>query len=499
LEDRRCLAVTVVTDGDLLQITGDDEDDVIEISDSGDGAIEVTDGGGMVLGSAVGIARIRLDAGGGSDTVSYALDGVLTTERSLRFRLGEGETNSATFDLSAGLEADLRLYAAGGSGEDTISVALGMQTNADADIELLGNGGDDDLSVNSVVAVPVAAAASESGVGAAQVNGAAAASLDVDMCGGWGNDGLTANLLASADMRVDVDMNGEGGDDDLECSLTGEGDMVEETAVASRFGGFGASARAGVYVDLNGGWGDDGLTATLNGVSAEHVKVELDGGSGDDDASLTVIDETVADGLAAVGAAQNGLFSGFNTHAGFYADVDGGSGDDVLSMTLGALATGKTCVDMNGGSGDDEMTFIATDVDIAADASLYVKLKAGSGDDSVIGTFLGQILGKLSYHAEGGPGDDTLVSNLTAAIGSTGELFAKSAGDSGTDEVTLNVFDLSGDGGASLLAELEAKIFDPGGHDILTSTDLVEIILNNGHRRGGGNCGVLDGLFQRLG
>ena len=57
LEDRRCLAVSVVSVGNELRITGNGDDDTINISDSGDGAITVTDGGGTAIGT--GTAAIK--------------------------------------------------------------------------------------------------------------------------------------------------------------------------------------------------------------------------------------------------------------------------------------------------------------------------------------------------------------------------------------------------------------------------------------------------------
>jgi hypothetical protein len=174
-----------------------------------------------------------------------------------------------------------------------------------------------------------------------------------------------------------------------------------------------------------------------------------------------------------------------NAAYGLYADIDGGSGDDLLSATLGAAIGGTTHVDMDGSSGDDDLIFAATG-DIAADAKTRVELCGDSGDDNITGTFSGQILGTLKYSADGGPGDDVLVSNLTAAIGSTGTLVAKSCAGSGDDEVTLNVFDLSGNGGGtSLLAELHAKIFASAA-DTLVNTLNVDVILGNGN--GDCNC-----------
>jgi hypothetical protein len=417
----------------------------------------------------------------------------------LDFALGDGDTNSASLDLSAGLEADLNAAVAGGAGDDTVDVEIGSISEARATIHVDGFDGEDDLSVIAAnLALPLVVGGSDG-----PLEGSADASLKVALHGGWGNDSLSANLAAAAESHLGVDMDGGGGDDEVLLSIVGETVAEAAAPLGDTFGGGIYSARReGIFVDLGGGSGDDTVSATLASVASHHVKIDLSGDSGDDDVSLVVGEDDVMDNAAASGSTGNAN-SQFSVGAGLYADLRGGGGDDTLSAELAAMLAGTTHVDLHGGSGDDEMSFVSTSADVAADASLRVRLDGASGDDELVATVLGQILGRLKFEANGGPGDDAIESNLTAAAGSTGILHAKSGGDSGSDEVTLNVFDLSGGTGSSLLAELEATIFDPGGHDLLTHTSLVEVVLNNARRggKGAGPGGYLRGIenvFDRI-
>src|SRR5690349_16290075 len=107
LEDRRCLSVTVATatvHGDnVLRITSDSAADTINIADSGDGHVDVTDGAGNVLGTGDNVDAIRVLGGGGGDTVNYKLTGPLVHDEALSIALGGNAAGAATLDLSQGV------------------------------------------------------------------------------------------------------------------------------------------------------------------------------------------------------------------------------------------------------------------------------------------------------------------------------------------------------------------------------------------------------------
>jgi len=281
LEERWCPSVTVSTvpvfDGNLLKITGDSAADMVNITDQGNGHIEVTDGDGNVLGSADDVTRVKIDTKGGSDVVHYSLVNQLTNSQAILVNLGSGDTNEATFDFAPGVS--------------------------------------------------------------------------------------DANLFVS---------------------------------------------------------------------------------------------------------------------------VDAASGADTISATLGSLTAAHAGIFMYGGGGNDNLSVTATGANIDEDSSLLVRLDGAGGDDSVVTTFSGQIMGGLFVSADGGRGADTITSDITADPGSTGRLLATAAGGQGTDNVTLNVNDNSGDGGESTLDRMHALIFDLDEVDTLVHTDNVDVITRLPRRFGHG-------------
>jgi hypothetical protein len=380
-------------------------------------------------------------------------------------------------------DARLGVHVDGGAGDDTVAATVGTLTAAEVGIHINGHFGNDTLSINGVPLVVPAVSSSEDAESDDEDDDES--SLWVKFMGGPGDDTLTASIDAAIAAEIYLDLKGHWGDDTLSAEVTGSA-APENPAVSSLESeeeddedDDESDHDPSIHVRLDGGHGDDGLSASVGAAAGSYVKLRLDGGSGDDEIALTTLaEETVSP------ASAGGESSHHEDEPSLDAELNGNSGDDTLTATLGAIAAPYVKLDLDGGSGDDLLTLLANGANIAAGASLYAKLDGGSGDDEVNGTFDGQILGLLAYYAQGGPGDDTLVSNLTAAPGSTGMLCAASAGGAGTDQVTLNVFDNSGDGGPSLLAALHAAIFDPGAHDTLVHTDNVVVVLNNGHHHG---------------
>jgi hypothetical protein len=483
LEQRQCLSVTVSTvdveGGTELVIIGNGDDDTINIADSGAGHVDVTDGGGGALGSADNVVRIKLASDGGNDTVNYALTAPLDHDQSLHFHLGQGN-DQATIDLSAGVaDAKLRVHVDAGAGDDTVAASVGTLSSADVDIHMNGHLGNDNLSINGAPAPPPPAPTVSEGEEDDPEEDES--SLDVRFLAGPGDDTLAATIDAALADEVKIDFNGHSGDDTLSATVTGS-PVPDATPSSSHDDDDGedddddSEHDPAIRIRLDGSHGDDSLSATVAATAAGSVKLQLEGRGGDDELSLTTTSEEAASPASA------GEDSWEHGHGpSFDAELDGGGGDDTLAATLGAIAAAHVKVDLDGGSGDDLLTLLATGANVPAGGTTFLKLDGGPGDDVVDGTFDGQVLGILWYLAEGGPGDDTLESNLTIAPGSTGIVCATSAGGSGTDDVTLNVFDNSGDGGASLLTALRARIFDPGGHDTLVHTDNVVVVLNNGH------------------
>jgi hypothetical protein len=157
-------------------------------------------------------------------------------------------------------------------------------------------------------------------------------------------------------------------------------------------------------------------------------------------------------------------------------EVDGGDGKDTISAILGSVTNAKVDLDIDGGAGADSISVSGTGVNVDANSVLRVTLLGSEGKDAISADIAGQILGKLVYNANGGPGIDTVTTNLTADPLSTGTLKATERGGGGGDTVTLNVIDNSGGSDPSTLAALDATLFDYDQLDTLTHTDNVVVV-----------------------
>jgi hypothetical protein len=249
LEERWCPSVTVSTvalnDGNLLKITGDSAADTVNISDLGNGHLDVTDGDGNVLGSADDVTRVRIETKGGNDAVHYTLANQLTNSQAIYVNLGSGDSNEATFDFGLGV-SDSKLFVAveAASGADTISAIFGSLTAARAGIVMYGGGGDK-LSVaatgatidedSSLFAYVDGAGGNDSidTTFAGQILGA----LHVSALGGRGADTITSNVTADPGStgRLFATANGGPGTDSVTLNVNdNSGDGGDSTLDALR-------------------------------------------------------------------------------------------------------------------------------------------------------------------------------------------------------------------------------------------------------------------------
>src|SRR5947209_1048535 len=98
LEDRCLLACTVSVDSNgVLNITGDDTANSVQINDNGTGTTGnitvICDG--MTTTPAAAVTQIKVNTLGGNDTVLYSLTGNLNGQTRLRVDLGTGNDNFA--------------------------------------------------------------------------------------------------------------------------------------------------------------------------------------------------------------------------------------------------------------------------------------------------------------------------------------------------------------------------------------------------------------------
>jgi len=210
LESRLCLSVSVsslaVQGGRELRIVGNAAADTINITDQGNGHIDVTNATGALLGSADNVKLIQVDGKGGKDVVNYTLANTLTKTEKVILDLGDG-ADQANIDLTKGVNgANLRLEVDGGDGADTIAVSLGSLSAAKAHVTLVGGAGADNITVNgtdaNVDATSLLALSLQGGAGAdtltSNLNGQVLGKLNFNALGNKGIDTLLANISADS-------------------------------------------------------------------------------------------------------------------------------------------------------------------------------------------------------------------------------------------------------------------------------------------------------------
>ncbi len=222
LENRVCPSVTVTAAplvpgrpafGTRLDILGDSGADTINIQDSGNGSITVTDGTGQWLGQASGVRSIRLEGGSGNDTISYKLLNPLTVNQSVYIELGSGGNNYANLDFSPGIQnASLTVCVTGSVGNDTILASVGTLTHARSTFFLVGGDGNDNIQFGA-----------PSGLDAQS-------SMNVMLNGGKGNDNLQAAYSGLVFGALSVAANGGDGADDVNINIKVEEDSTGKVA-----------------------------------------------------------------------------------------------------------------------------------------------------------------------------------------------------------------------------------------------------------------------------
>jgi hypothetical protein len=168
LEAREVPAVHIFEVNHTLHVVGDGHADTIAITDNGKGTITVN--AGTEHFTATDIHHIKIDTGGGGDTLTYDLTAKLTTTETITAWLGKG-SDKATFNFSAGVGSDghltLRLH--DGAGADRDSVTMGsVAKGGSAVVKEFGGRGNDRISFHA--------------------SGEVGGRLAVTVRGGWGHD-----------------------------------------------------------------------------------------------------------------------------------------------------------------------------------------------------------------------------------------------------------------------------------------------------------------------
>lgn len=335
MEARECPAVMCFANAGTLQIVGDRTDNMVEVSTSSAGVIDVV-GDGAAFHFA-GIQSVSVTTGDGNDRVAFRVD-----EASKQVGL------VATADLGGGDDAvHLQVKA---------SQAFAMTPGAGAtsiDVTAKGSAGADRLSAeiastsptSQAMLLPAVKLAYDGGVGADTMSLTARGvyfrgKMDVNYAGGDGNDTITQNfafnnLMAAANLNY----VGGGGDDRID----------------TRFDASGLRSVYNAPVNLNvqGQAGSDTLNFVLGGSTTPSATGDKKG-----DAYNPVV------------------------NVAFNFTLDGGDGNDVVAAkaSVAVQGAGKVNAKVLGSAGDDDLTL---DVGAVPAASLQAALiDGGEGIDT---------------------------------------------------------------------------------------------------------------------
>jgi hypothetical protein len=262
LNDRTVPSVTVVQDGTTLTVKGDAHANDIEIHDNGTpaGLTVTVDGVDQGL-SGLEVTKVVVKAGGGADTVSYALEGdYAATARTVEVWLGNGnDTFTADLGHAIGADSSLTLQVHGGNGKDDLSVAgAGGSVAGTLDVQLDGQNGMDVVSFDYT----------------GDVTGTARWTAE----GGNGKDDISLHYAGVLDGTLELNVKGGNGMDHVAADVAATG---------------GAGTVTG---EVLGGNGKDDLSLSV--ASGLTLDVTIDGGHGKD----TI---TAPDGVTVVDAAKN--------------------------------------------------------------------------------------------------------------------------------------------------------------------------------------------------
>jgi len=453
LEFRRLFACLVFTNGDVLNIVGDNTANNIQVAvrpnAATPGANVTCDGVNTPI--ATPIHTVNILSNGGDDQISVQFGAPNfrpTFTPPLLFQMATGDGNDTAAVTAYGGTGDggsLGILMGGGVGNDQLSATVNVETpdptiansllapgilsdpGVHLNIQLGGAKGDDTLTAD-----------------VHHVFGRSPVILNDDqivVSGGEGNDQLTANITGqrAVDSSVFIGVTGDAGDDRISSLL----------ALGNPTGGLpdGIAATLGTEVNLLGGDGNDRIDFSFgafpfrpNFDPAFDTTITIDGGAG-----IDVITSTVHAG-SAPGKASFNITGGLATdviRATFdiapnrspeiaappvtptiaslplelNVDIDGGNAIDLIDVSVtqfnDATAFPDDSFNIKGGAQNDRITFSYTG-DVPTNTTLDVTLDGGADNDSIVGNFNFSGLAPLpgsthrTVNVLGGTGNDAL-------------------------------------------------------------------------------------------
>jgi len=336
LEARWCpSAAGIVQHGSTLLIQGDGSNDTITVSDNGQGGVtaSITLVKGTQTKTATGITDIKIDAGGGNDTITYGLTGSLSQQEKLMLCLDQG-SSQATLDYSQGLtDATLAIAIGGGTGSNQLTTRFGALTNSRLNLtECLASG-----SATSHVSFGGLLSGSDA---------------TVLISSGTGNDQVFAQLGSETNSNLQFLAHLGSGANSFDLDESGS----LQNAVA--------------HFDIDASAGGNTITFNTHEVSVDttsRLNLETCTGAGND----------------TITTSYSGLMNGE-----LDVNLNGGAGDNEITMNLklDPGSTGRVHAHEYGDDGDDAMIFNVYTGGASTLSLLDAVLYTGSGNDTLTTT-----------------------------------------------------------------------------------------------------------------
>ena len=323
--------------GHSLVIQGDGANDVITVRDNGQGGVtaSITLASGVKTIDATGVTSIEIDAGGGNDSISYALTGALSQNDSLKVCMGKG-SSQATLDFSAGLvDAALAVHIDGGKGDNEVTTQFGPITDSRVNLtECLGKGdATSHVNFGGTLSSSLVTATVNGGAGAdevfVQLGNVSNSNLQFFSCLGKGANSFDLEETGSLQNSV-VHFHVDGGSGGNSVTFNANEVNVDETSRLN--------------LDTCPGAGNDTVTVNYSGQMDGELDVKAYGGQGNDTMNVDLTLEQGSTGR-------------------IHAHVNGGAGDDVMSLNVydhsnpgGPSTLSLLDAVLNGGSGHNTLT-----------------------------------------------------------------------------------------------------------------------------------------------
>ncbi len=267
-------------------------------------------------------------------------------------------------------------------------------------------------------------------------------------------------MIAALDGDGRLLVFGTEGADDLEILIDDTGANRVYVYSGNQFlGSWSSSPMKRMAISLKGG-DDTYFIGLKSGASHKFEKdIEIALGSGNDSGFVdfrgnggnTIVLGSL-DVTVHAGAGDDETYAHFAQKHGGKLDFtcNMGSGADDCSANMWGDVTGSADVSFNmkGGGGKDSLfswntydqkTGQYSDIRITGDSTLLVRMDGGSKDDILTPTFAGEADGKLTMTLKGQGGNDSSFGKVNLGNGSHGSVKLRTTGQSGSDDLRLDV------------------------------------------------------------